>query len=118
MSIENVKQFYEAVSQDEALKQKLVELSRKHQGEAIDETKELALIEQEILPMAAQSGYAFSMEDLKAYGEEMKQANMNCELSDAEMEAVTGGGWYCIFIGENDPPPVTPCLLGTFGFVG
>jgi hypothetical protein len=32
MSIENVKKFYESVSQDDFLKQKFGELSRKYQG--------------------------------------------------------------------------------------
>ena len=91
MSIENVKKFYEAVSQDEALKQKFLELSQKYQGQQMDEAKAMSVMEQEGLPMAAQMGYSFTMDELKAYGEEMKQAKMGCELSDEEMQAVTGG---------------------------
>lgn len=101
MSTENVKKFYDAVSKDEALKQKFVELSRKYQGQQMDEAKVMTLIEQEALPLAAQMGYSFTMDDLKSYGEEMKPANMNCEMSDTEMEAVTGGQGlnFCIFVG-------------------
>ena len=103
MLVENVKKFYEAVSKDEALKQKFVELSQKYQGQPMDEKKAMALTEQEVLPLAAQMGYSFTMEDLKVYGEEMKQAGMNCELSDEEMQAVTGGGATgtseCLIIG-------------------
>ena len=66
MSVENVKKFYEAVSHDEAMKQKFVELSRKYQGEAVDEAKARALTEQEVLPLAAQMGYSFTMDDLNA----------------------------------------------------
>jgi hypothetical protein len=91
MAVENVKKFYEAVSQDESLKQKFVELSQKHQGEPMDEAKVMTLMEQEALPLAQQMGYSFTMNDLKVYGEEMNQTNMNSELSDSELEAVVGG---------------------------
>ena len=104
MSVENVKKFYEAVSQDESLKQKFVELSQKYQGEALGADKVAVVVEQEVLPLAAQAGYSFSLDDLKAYGEEMKQANINRELSDAELEAVTGGGMHgdlCVGVGTN-----------------
>ena len=102
MSVENVKKFYEVVSRDESMKQKFVELSRKYQGQQMDEAKAMSVMEQEGLPMAAQRGYSFTMDDLKAYGEEMKQANMNCELSDEEMQAVAGGdggAYQCPIIG-------------------
>ena len=100
MSVENVKKFYEALSQDEAFKQKFVELSQKYQGQQMDEAKLKSITEEEVLPMAKQMGYSFTMYDLKAYGEEMKQADMNRELSDEEMQAVTGGGgMVCIIAG-------------------
>ena len=60
------------------------------------------LTEQELLPLAAQMGYSFSMDDLKAYGEEVEQANMNRELSDAELEAVSGGETLCVIGGGGD----------------
>ena len=102
MSIENVKKFYEAVSQDESLKQMFVKLSKKYHGQPMDEVKAMSVMEQEGLPMAAQMGYSFTMDDLKAYEIEMQQANMNCALSDEEMQAVTGGNAsaaICLFCG-------------------
>ena len=40
------------------------------------------------------------MDDLKSFSEEMKQANMNCELSDAELETAAGGaGNMCVILG-------------------
>lgn len=102
MSTENVKKFYEAISQDESLKRKFVELSQKYQGQQIDETKAMTVVEQEALPLAAQMGYSFSKDDLKIYGEEMKQANMNCELSEEELQAVAGGALTCFGIGSGD----------------
>ena len=102
MSVENAKKFYEALSQDEAMKQKFVELSQKYQGQQMDEAKAMATMEQEALPLAKQLGYEFSLDELKAYGEEMQQADMNRELSDSELEAVTGGGYFCLIGGGGD----------------
>ena len=101
MSVENVKKFYEAVSKDEVLKRKFVEMSQKYQGQPMDEAKEMSILEQEALPLAAQMGYSFTMDDLKAYGEEMKQAGMNSELSDNELEVVSGGAvtMFCCLVG-------------------
>lgn len=106
MSIENVKKLYEAVSQDESLKQKFVELSRQYQGHQMDEAKAKQRMEQEVLPIAEQMGYSFTMDDLKAYSEEMKQPDISRELSDEELHAVSGGGstdtynGFCIVIGH------------------
>ena len=91
MSVENVKKFYEAVCQGETLKQKFMELSRKYQGEALDADKVAMVLEQEVLPLAAQMSYSFTMGDLKTYEMEMQQANANCELSDEDLLAVAGG---------------------------
>ncbi len=102
MSVENVKKFYEAVSQDEALKQKFVEISQKYQGQPMDEAKAMSLTEKEIVPLAEKMGYSFSMDELKAYGEEIKQVNMNRELCDSELDAVTGGIFACFVIGAGD----------------
>jgi len=110
MSVENVKKFYEAVSQDESMKQKFMELSQKYQGQQMDEVKAMTFTEQEVLPLAAQMGYSFTMDELKAYGEEMKQADMNRELSDEEMQAVTGGFFLCVFGGGGNN--VVCVLLG------
>ena len=103
MSVENVKMFYEAVSQDEALKQKFAQLAQKYQGQPMDEVRALSLMEQEVLPLAAQLGYSFTIDDVKSYELAMQQAKNGCEMSDAEMEAVTGGGWirFCTFFGYD-----------------
>jgi len=115
MSVENVKKFYEALSQDEAMKQKFMRLSQKYQGQQMDEEKVMDITEQEVLPLAAQMGYSFTMDDLKSYGEETKQAGMNRELSDEELQAVVGGGGsgtnICIFIGVPSGDFSGFCLL-------
>jgi predicted ribosomally synthesized peptide with nif11-like leader len=119
MSVENVKMFYESVSQDEALKQKFVEISQKYQGQPMDEAKAMAVTEQEVLPLAAQMGYSFTMDDLMAFGEEMKQENINRELSDAELAAVAGSDGtqlVCAFIGVGDGAGASGfCLLVGYG---
>ena len=115
MSVENVKKFYEAVSKDASLKQKFVELSQKYQGQPMDEAKGMSVFEQEALPLAAQMGYSFTMDELKAYGEEMKQANMNCELSDEEMQSVVGGNGgvvQCPLIGVGSGDVSGFCFIG------
>lgn len=103
MSVENVKKFYEAVSKDELMKQKFVELSQKYQGQPMDEAKAMSVMEQEGLPMAAQMGYSFTMDDLKSFEQEMQQARTGCEMSDEELQAVAGGGVsgnsWCFFLG-------------------
>ncbi len=101
MSVENVKKFYEAVTRDEALKQKFVELSQKYQCQPMDEAKFLSLAGQELLPIAKQSGYEFTLDDLHAFGEKQNAVHMNCELSDEELQAVVGGTTEarCYFLG-------------------
>jgi len=115
MSVENVKKFYECVAQDEAVKQKFTELAQKYQGEALDADKVAVVFEQEVLPLAAQTGYSFSLDDLKAYGEELKQADMKRELSDEEMQAVTGGVTSCILRGTGGSDDVPPHYCYPFG---
>ncbi|KUO74748.1 MAG: hypothetical protein APF81_20700, partial [Desulfosporosinus sp. BRH_c37] len=92
MAKENVKKFYEAITQDEAWQQKLAELSQKYQGETMNEEKRTQMVNDDILPLAAQMGIPFTLEELKQYETDMKQTNGNSELSDDELEAVAGGG--------------------------
>lgn len=103
MSIENVKSFYEALSQDELLRQKITELSQKHQGAAMDEAQAAWIFAQEVLPLAAKQGLSFTMEELRQYGTELRQTNNGHELGDAELVAVTGGcdSLQCFALGQN-----------------
>ncbi len=96
MSVENVKKFYEAVVQDKTIQQRFSELNQKYQGVAVDAAKADAIMEQELLPVAKELGYEFTLAEVKTYGEEMQQTKTNGELSDSELEAVAGGA-LCIF---------------------
>lgn len=70
----------------------------------MDATKADAILEQDLLPLAKELGYEFTLAEIKAYGEEMKQAHMPQELSDAELQAVAGGGasLICVVLGFNE----------------
>ena len=85
MSVENVKKFYEALVQDKMIQQRFNELNQKYQGVTVDATKADAILEQDLLPLAKELGYEFTLTEIKAYGEEMKQAHMDGDLSDAEL---------------------------------
>ena len=114
MSTENVKKFYEAIASDEKLKMKLSELSQKYQGEVLDEETKVLLVNKEILPLASQMGFSFSLADLKQYETEMQQPQADSELSDEEMQAVAGGfnNTYCAIIGyDADKKEVEACFL-------
>jgi hypothetical protein len=91
MAKENVSKFYEAVAADEGLRARLNDLSKPYQGQEMNEEKKAALVEQLVLPIAAEMGWDFSTEELRQYEEEMVQASKNGELNDAELEAVAGG---------------------------
>lgn len=103
MSKENVKKFYQAVATDESLRVRLSELNKKYEGEAPNEEKKAALVEKLVLPIAAEMGLAFSMEDLLKYEEEMRQGSSDDELNIEELGAVSGGtGFgvgYCVVVG-------------------
>ena len=102
MSVAEVKRFYEDVTQNESLKQKLVELSQKYQGQPRIETKVMSNLEQEVFSFARERGYSFTMDDVKAYSEEWKHFPANYELSDEELQAVVGGdgtSFFCFLFG-------------------
>ncbi len=104
MAKENVKKFYEAIAADEGLRTRLNDLNQPYQGEEMNEAKKAALVEQLVLPIAAEMGLNFSMEELRQYEEEMVKASKNGELDDAELEAVAGGlfsvtGGICFVVG-------------------
>ena len=103
MSVENARKFYEAVSQDKEMQRKFSDLSRKYRGEPMDEKQLKALVNEEIVPMADQMGFRFTADDLKQFEKEMYQPAADKEMSEAEMQAVSGGnaGSYCFIAGYN-----------------
>jgi predicted ribosomally synthesized peptide with nif11-like leader len=89
MSLENVKIFYTKLSQDKALQRKLLDLAQTYSSAATGEANSTVRFEQEMLSLAAQQGYSFTHEELKAYGRETQHTGQ--ELSDGELDDVTGG---------------------------
>jgi hypothetical protein len=57
-----------------------------------------AILEQELLPLARELGYEFTLAEIKVYGAEMQQAKLHCELNDTELEVVSGGGEIWCFV--------------------
>ena len=82
MSMENAKKFYEKVSADKGLQQKI--------GQLVKEDPKG--IEGIIIKTAKENGFEFSEEEMKAFfAEQAKTANPFGELSDSELESVAGG---------------------------
>lgn len=102
MSQENVKQFYQLVATEESLRTKMVELFKPYQNQAMDESKKLELVENSLLPLAAEQGMPFSAEDLRLYEQELSKESTAGELNADELDAVAGGnlgGAVCFIIG-------------------
>ena len=100
MSAENVRKFYDALSRDSDLQQKIRALSQKHQGEVIDAANLNRLMEQEYLPLAAERGFSFTLDELREYVSEMQQGKTSGELPDEELDAVSGG-IFCSGLGQE-----------------
>lgn len=96
----NVKAFFEALAKEEEIQQKLKEKEAAYTGAKEDRE---AAVKEILLPVAEEAGYAFTLDELKAY-EESLQAER--EISDQELESVSGGDaiGFCGFIGVGVGP--------------
>ena len=83
MSLENVGKFEDLLRTDEALQAKLCEAREAFGAEGADER---AIFETLIAPLAAEAGLPFTFEEGKGFVVE------GTELSDEELDAVSGGG--------------------------
>jgi len=99
MSVDNVKNFYAKVNEDESLQQQLIELARTSAEESM----------QALIQLANEQGFSFDNNDLEAFfAETAKNLSPTGELSEAELDAVAGGNtpawilasvlnyWYCV----------------------
>ena len=89
MANENVARFEELLKNDEALQEKLNELSKAYEGDKEDEQ---AIFEATVGKLAEEAGLPFTLEEAR------EAVFAGRELGDAELDAVAGGG-YCYFIG-------------------
>ena len=64
MSAENVARFYAALAKDESLRQKVAEIFLQVQHQPVDALLASRLVEAKVLPLAAEHGFVFSLEEL------------------------------------------------------
>ena len=96
MAKENVKAFFEALSKDEAIQQALKEKELSYTG--MKEDRE-AVVAEVLIPVAEEAGYAFTLEEMKAFEKGMRPEG---ELGEDELESVAGGveDWgVCVLAG-------------------
>ena len=93
MAVENVKAFFEVLSKDEAIQQALKAKEAAYTGSKEDRD---AVVEAILLPVAKEAGYEFTLEELKKFAKSMWPEG---ELDEAELEAVAGGGGFCLILG-------------------
>ena len=85
MSMEQVKAFFAKVNEDSELAQKLKDAQAAYTGDKSDKAAAIAAV---VLPIAAQAGFNFTVEDFKAVFDN----NDEGEASANELSAVAGGG--------------------------
>ena len=121
--MENVKQFYDALATNEALKEKAEKLNGKY---SVTNPDEIA-VAKEIIAFATAEGYTFTAEELKAYSESVKVTAK--AVNDDELDAVAGGKThgdcldcfdtcFCVVGGggkHNDPKFTCACVVGGGG---
>jgi predicted ribosomally synthesized peptide with nif11-like leader len=112
--MENVKKFYDALANDDALRERANALNEKYK----DAKPEEAALTADLIAFAKAEGYSFTAEDLKTYVNSVPQP-----LDDDELEAVAGGassdtgGCGCAFGGggggkmDNDDTWGCACVI-------
>ena len=83
MSVKQVKAFFAKVKEDPALAQKLKDAQYAYKGNTSDKVAEFAEI---VIPVAAEAGFTFTVEDFKS-----AYYNNEGEASENELDAVAGG---------------------------
>lgn len=102
MSKENVKLFYETLTKDEALQEKTRVIGKKYEGQKLDEKRMEEIYQKELVPLAREAGYDFSLAEVKEYAAEASKPGMR-EISEEELAAVAGGGCcVCAAVGVGD----------------
>lgn len=120
MSKENVGKFYKAITDDENLKAKISEAFEPYTGKEISLEERASLAEKLVLPIAAEQGFDFTLEELRQYEAELSQERTDGELSIDELDAVAGGfglgAVICLLIGAGAMIAVNGYCTG-FGVV-
>ena len=107
MSVEQVKAFFDKVKADSALAQKLKDAQASFKGDKSDKDAAIAEI---VIPVAAEAGFNFTAEEFKAAFDKGEG-----EISDEEIDAVSGGNHTCAYnfeSGVNDKD--IPLMAGIY----
>lgn len=99
MSKENVRLFYEKVSQDRELQAQLQAVGEKLGAVKPEESQMDALYQAEVIPLARAAGFDFTLSEQKEYFRELGKPGV-VKLTDDELAAVAGGGMcVCVAVG-------------------
>jgi len=127
MAKENISKFFEAVQTEEELKQKIEAIDREYreQGQELTESQRIMITGERILPLAADRGLHFTIDELKDFEtEQLEKFKGDGEISQQELETAVVGGVYngaalCFIIGlgrgEHGLEPLLPALCVLFG---
>ena len=109
MAKENVKKFYEEISKNKELQEKLVKAEKSYTGDKDDKQ---AAVEAFLLPIAKEAGYDFTAEELKEVERELAGEK---GISEEELENVSGGkkaAGCCIIGGANGGAAIACAYYG------
>jgi hypothetical protein len=97
----NVKLFYEALIKDKGLQERFKAISKKYEGQKLEEAQVERIYRNELLPLAGEAGFNFTLAELKVCAAETRKTAMH-ELSEQELAAVAGGLTFSLFFaGDN-----------------
>jgi hypothetical protein len=115
MSKENVKKFYEELAKDKVLQAKSRAIGKKYEGQKLDEKQTELIYQKELMPLAREAGYDFTLAELKEYAGQSKKPAMR-EVSEEELACVAGGGCGCVIGGGgNLDGAACACVFGGGG---
>ncbi len=120
MSQENVKNYFQELTKNKGLQEKLVALNKKYEGRELTKEQLNTACEQELIPLAKEYGFEFTLEEYNAYTQEMERPKTGL-IDDNELSAVAGGtgGCGCALAGGGGDPDDggagCACVLGGLG---
>jgi hypothetical protein len=115
MSKDNVKLFYEAMAKDKVLQEKFRAVSQKYEGQKPDEGQLELIYQKELVPLAKQAGFIFTITELKQYTAAAKKPAMR-KISEEELAGVAGGVCFCSIGGGGHLGGNTcACVIGGGG---
>ncbi len=108
-----MRRFYEAVSNNESLKARLMTIATRHGGHYLNESQCDALWENELAPLAKSEGFDFTLQEVSAF--QAAGGSKAAKLSDDELDAVVGGSrCSCVMTGDgiqDDDDPACSCVV-------